>query len=574
MKHFFNSMTKTLSVLLSVGLCVACSDKWDEHYSIDPSVPQQTMLELIKGNPEASNFLKVLENTTVMNGDKLGEITYKELLDGDQFFTLWLPLNSSLSADEWEIYMKAGKTKAENTETVRKFLNNHLSRFKYSADGTLKTVIMMSNKRYLMSDDYIDEAEISDVNEPCTNGIIHSISSKLPYSKNIYEYLIDDDSPYKDNLGAFIKKYTKLEINTEKSVSAGYYNENDELVYADSVMDEKNVIWDMFGYINCEDSTYNMIIPVSFEWESDSDECFRNNAYHKAMRNFHFGYSAQADSDSIQTYWSHNALLTDAVFNMNPKTQPYLNGATGGRMVSTTFDLVNDRTKRRQYHIYPNPFGESSPFEFIDTVDCSNGTIYICENWPFDPQYTYAAPMVVEAEDEAKLFNWTTKATKSIYTLMSFEAGGKVYKLSDDKALRMNYTNTWNVQYRVPNSLSGPTNFYAVVAPDNISRDKQSKAAVKNQFTFTVTYTKADGSIGQYQLKNGSVAVKFENDVNKLDTVYVGTVDLPVCYYNMSSSGLQLQFSSSVTSTMRNYSKEVFLDCLIVEPAPLVETEE
>ncbi|MCQ2074230.1 MAG: hypothetical protein MJY77_03440, partial [Bacteroidaceae bacterium] len=150
MKHYFNPLSRTLLVLLSVGLSAACSDKWDKHYSIDPSVTQSTILDNLKSNAEASNFVEVLKTTKVMNGDKTSDLTYEQLFDGDQFFTVWAPLNNSLTQDEWREYMKPDKTAAENKQVVKTFLNNHVSRMKYSNDGTEKRILTMSSKHYLM----------------------------------------------------------------------------------------------------------------------------------------------------------------------------------------------------------------------------------------------------------------------------------------------------------------------------------------------------------------------------------------------------------------------------------------
>lgn len=565
MKQFFNPLSRILTLLLSVGLCLACSDKWNEHYSVGSSVPQSTVLDMLAGNENTSKFVEVLNTTNILVGDKRSDRTYAMLLDGDQFFTLWVPLNSSLDNDEWNKYTKANKTAEENVETVQKFLNNHMSRVKYSNDGKTKTVVTMSNKHYQMNGTDIDGALYGECNIPCVNGIIHTLKTPLDYRFNLYEYLTSDESPYAENLGAFLKKYTKKELNKEKSISAGYFNENDEEVYADSVMEVTSVVMDMFGYINREDSVFNMILPVGEKW---------NDALREASAYYHFGEGVKADSDSLTSFWSNNALLTDAVFNMNSRMQPYNKPESGMRMVSTSYDLVNDPGKRIQYHLYEKPFEQDKQFHFVDSIKCSNGMLYMCEEWPFDPFYTYAKPVVIEGEDEGKIITYSSNAVKHTVTnQMPFEIGGVTYRVSDDKIMRLNATNSYNVIYRVAENLSGWNSFYVVIAPNNITRDKSGMNAIKNQISVSCKILNTNEIV--FNKDDKGKQSKFLTNVEKLDTIHVGTFFFPDCYYGLNTANIQMTLQSTVTSTMSKtqYSKEIYLDCIIVKPtvAPLVE---
>lgn len=562
MKHYFNPLSRTLLVLLSVGLSAACSDKWDKHYSIDPSVTQSTILDNLKSNAEASNFVEVLKTTKVMNGDKTSDLTYEQLFDGDQFFTVWAPLNNSLTQDEWREYMKPDKTAAENKQVVKTFLNNHVSRMKYSNDGTEKRILTMSSKHYLMTKDSLETAAIKESNIPCTNGIMYTLSSKLEYKPNIYEYLTSSDSPYAETLGAFLLKHTKMELNKEKSVSAGYYNEKAELVYADSVMELKNPVFDEFGFFNEEDSTYNLILPVGGNWLSALDS---------ASVYFHYGLEARQDSDSLSEYKSNCALLTDAVFNMNTKMQPYYNAASGMKMVSTKYDLVEDPVKQVQYHTYVDPFKDGKfqgKYEFLDVIPCSNGNIYVCEYWPFDPFYTYAKPVVVEAEDDKNIVTSQIGMTTTVLTLPSFQIGEKTCRLSDDKALIGNYNQSWFITFQAPNTLSGWNSFYAVIAPNNLAYNRRGQAAEVNKFQLSGTMT---GVKETFQQKQGARAVTYSTNPEKLDTVYAGTYFLPDCYSDLNIAGLMLKFNQTLSTSATLRQREVYIDCLIVKPTTAPE---
>lgn len=562
MKHYFNPLSRTLLVLLSVGLSVACSDKWNEHYSISPSITQSSILDNLKSNPETSNFVEVLKTTKVMNGDKVSDVTYDQLFDGDQFFTVWAPLNSSISPEDWKKYSNPEKTPAENKDVVRTFLNNHISRIKYSNDGTEKRVVTMSNKHYIMKKDRLESAEIKESNIPCTNGIMYTLSSKLEYKMNLYEYLTtpSDSSYIADTLSAFILRNTKMELNKEKSISAGYYNENDELVYADSVMELKNPLFDEFGFLNEEDSVYNLILPLGSNWMAALDS---------ASLYYHYGVAAKSDSDSLTEYKTNCALLTDAVFNMNSKMQPYYNAEKGMKMVSTKYNLTEDPAKQVQYHTYVDPFNGSKfldKYEFIHVVSCSNGNIYICEYWPFDPFYTYAKPVVVEAEDEKNMITSQIGMTTSVLTIPSFQIGDKTYRLSEDKALIGNYNQSWSITFQAPNSLSGWNSFYAVIAPNNLAYNRRGQAAEVNKFQLSGTL------LGKtYQKKQGVRAVTFSSNPEKLDTVFAGTFFLPDCYSDLTVAGLTLKFNQTLSTSATLRQREVYLDCLIVKPTTAPE---
>lgn len=570
MKKLFNSLAMAFAVSLSVGLCVSCSDTWDSHYSVDPNSPKSTLYQKMEADPDMTNFVKVLNTTYLLNGEKPSTRTYAQLLSGDQFLTVFAPMNESLGEDEWATYMKENKTAEENLQTAKIFLNNHISRSKFLYDGTTKRVAMMSTKRYEVSNGKIEKAVFGKTNDPCTNGTIHTLKSKLDYNPNIYEYLTTAEE-YKDNLGKFLLKHTKMEIDPDKSISAGYYNENSELVYADSVMVEKSPILDRFGFINKEDSLYYVILPKSAGWDK---------ALAQSSTNFKFSYhegdeESKIEADSLHEYWSNCALLTDAFFNMNEILQPYNNPERGNKLVSTLFDYEKDPKKPLPLHTYVSPFNDSEFFDFVDTITCSNGKIFICEEWPFDINYTYGAPIIIEAEDESMLSNLSKGATKNIATVRSFDVEDEVgnvttYYPSDEHVMRLNNKSSWQADYRIPNTLSGWNELKVVIAPCNITVDKKGTKATPNQFSCKITYL-SEGEYKDYTMQtvSGSDTTFFSNPY-KLDTITVAVVNFTECFYQKNTSGVSLQFNQK-TRSGNAYSKEVYLDCLIVEPTEIPE---
>ena len=83
----------------SVAL-TSCSD-WDDHYE-DPvtqagSVP--TLWQVMQQRSDLSDFTEVLNNTMVFKHHKKTAVSYANLLDGLQAFTVLAPVNGSFNKD-------------------------------------------------------------------------------------------------------------------------------------------------------------------------------------------------------------------------------------------------------------------------------------------------------------------------------------------------------------------------------------------------------------------------------------------------------------------------------------------
>lgn len=577
MKRYFNSTIKTLMAFMALGLCASCSDVWDEHYSVDPSiVPEQSILQMLEANKETSEFVNVLKTTFTYNGKKrVDAVSYYDLLGADQFLTVWAPVNDALSAEEWAAYTKQNKTEEENFMTSQRFLKNHIARFNHPVGKDGARVTMMSTKRYEMMQNSIQHATYIDKNQPCSNGILHIIDEALQYNPNLYEYLTTDDQ-YKNNLGKFLESYTKYEINEEKSVAAGIVD--GKTVYVDSVLEEVSILLDKFGYINKEDSTYKVVLPSGSAYEK---------AYEAILPRYDYAYVDKADS--LQWFWANSALLTDAFFNMNPQEQPfYVIDEDGNRtldwMTSTTFDVDEYLLTGKMYHFYCMAPG----FEFYslynpDIVECSNGEVVVCDEWPFLPEETYDAPIVREAENaQGRLMNddLTSIQELPIHTIRNYQyleqpfytsdiSSGKILLVKGKQAI----TDRWRLDFDIYDNLAGYYNFYVVIVPNCINGDVVPPKP--NPFTVELSWYDETGYYQSYSPKDGKRAITFENDPTKLDTVLVAKqIYIPVCNYGQPEAQVKLSMTCAIASNkISKYSNTMLLDCIIVEPTTAPEPE-
>jgi hypothetical protein len=114
----------------------------------------------------------------------------------------------------------------------------------------------------------------------------------------------------------------------------------------------------------------------------------------------------------------------------------------------------------------------------------------------------------------------------------------------------------WYVDFDIKNNLKGKYRFYAVIVPDISS-------GMPNIIHPVVTYNRQT----IYKPMTGRRETTFENDVNKVDTLFLGEVEIPNCDYRTESSRLQLRIQSKVSSSnARFYSPILRLDFLLLEP--------
>ncbi|HZK02945.1 MAG TPA: hypothetical protein VFC94_00880 [Bacteroidaceae bacterium] len=545
MKQYFNSFKKPILAILAICLFVSCADTWDDHYKIDTSVvPKQTLLGRLESDPDFSNFVEVLKTTKIFNGKKITDINYSELLDADQFFTVWAPENSAISADLWDQYTKENKTRQENYDVEQMFLKNHIARFSHPVGAsTNKSISMLSEKVYRMNLTTIAGVpiDVQSFNLAAMNGVIHKISGRIEYNMNLYERLTTDLNF--NLLGKYFAKYMEEELDEDKSVSAGIVD--GEKVYIDSVIIERNILMDKYGFINSEDSNYVIVVPDSMAWR---------NALNEVLPYYDYGYIE--GKDSFQQFWANNVLLTDMFYNMNLQKSPI------DSVTSMLYDERYARSYSKIYHTYYRPYDVGGLFHGAEEINCSNGIIYKTDTWRFDPYHTYFLPIAREAEREASRIVNETLCTAFSVTINS-------PKISENRILRIKGVNTtarWDVKFGIPGTLAGKYKISAVILPNNYTGEVD--IAKPNKFVATITYRDKDGSLLVSQCPDDrGRPTKFVNDENKIDTVMLDTITFPTCNFAQDTPNVTVELKiDMLSSETRKYSNIMYLDCIYLEP--------
>ena len=572
MKRYFNSLSKSVWVVLTVLTLGSCSD-WMDHYKNDSSYNGSnlvTLAEAIQNIPGAENFIEALQNTYMFNGDKLTSDTYWDLLGDDQFITVWLPLDSSVDDEDWTKYKKEEKSYTENKRAGQEFIQNHIARFRYTVSSkTDEKVVMMSNKTYPNTSAGIGgvpyKTEPNSINILCKNGILHLLGGQLKYRPTIYEYLtrnshdIKSDGKkvaydYRTILGDFYDKYTEEKIDELKSVSSGINPVTGVMEYVDSVIIRKSILLDKFGDISEEDSTYYMVLPTPALWTLEYDSISKFFTYGKK----------ETDPDSLQVFYTKYSMMTDMLFNMNSKIQL----SKKDSVISTTYSRNYNLKNRVRFNVYDKPFAANGLFKSYDSVKCSNGMIYIVDKWPFDDAKTFNRVIKLEAEEYDDYDNTVILHNRAYISSV------KGQKLTNVFAARISSKDSkpdWETEFKIRNTLKGKYKVKLVVFPDTSS----VKNVKSNQIAVDILYSGDNPMPDTLHASMKDIdeppfyeQEEFYNNISKIDTIQICEIDVPACNYDKDSKNeakLRIKVQSLVQDATK-YSGQLWLDCIILEP--------
>lgn len=491
MNKYFKLITKSVLAFVSLISVVSCNDAWNDHYSVnsDGDEAVASLGQTLASIPEAGKFVDALKSTYMFNGTKQLSLTYWDLLNDNQFLTVWLPDPASITDEEWDEYTSTDEDK-DHKKVGTEFILNHIARFSHPVGDTKKRIKMMSNKTYESRGDNktIDGINYKDKNIRCTNGILHSLTGRIVYRPNLYDYITGASTiksakgkvyNYRSRngeIGKWLAQFTKKEIDEERSIKGDINEETGEVEYIDSVMTRSNAVLKKFGYIDVEDSSYIVVLPEERIWDS----------VYNAVK-YYFDYDATdiklvPVADSLQKYWTNDAMLTDIFFNKNSQKH-ILDSVT-----STQFSKSERFREKYPYHVFQKPYAEGGLFDCVDSIKCSNGVIYIKDSWPYSDS-VFRRTIKVEAEDEI----FATEKIKTKRKNLRYYDKDSVIRTT--RAIEFFSTETkLELNFSVKNTLRGKYRIKAVFF-------KVDKQATAQNVNFSVDFLWGSGS---KQLWNGN----------------------------------------------------------------------
>ena len=529
--------------LVGFGLVTAssCSD-WDDHYGESTGSTNGSSLSLwqeLKANSNLSDFCEVLENTKVFRMHKKTPVSYADLLDGGQAFTVVAPVNGSFNKDS---LLRLVETNQGDSIVEKFFVKNHLARSVVSASSESQRKLMLNLKYLELTATTANGVELKSKNTIAKNGVIHSIAKPLPYSYNIYELLLED--PDFNSIGNELRRYMIEEFIPSLSVSNGIVD--GVPVYVDSVTSEWNKFLYTIGEIDSEDSVYWMALPSDDVWKETW----------KDVEQYYIYSDKVAKSDSVHNYWTLRAMLDDAVFNMTDQKNvneyllsvPYLSASK------------TQSSYRPVYHKFLKPFEPGGILYGSEKIQCCNGIVYKTPTWMFDYEKTFFHPIWTETMSNDDLLS----AKECIFRNETAPDSIKE-RISEGNYLYVKGNNSlskWELQFRLSNTLSATYDICVVVLPWTEMTEKKP-----NSIAATLSYFNEKGDSVSVDLNNGNA---FYSDTSRIDTIVLAeNFKFPACNYfpNELNDRVSLTLKRKVTrSTASKYSQDAFIDCIFLRP--------
>ena len=524
-------------------MALSCQDEWDEHYGqTNPMASQESLWQALKGRAELSNFVRLVEN-----------VGYEYYFDGDRMFTLFVPTNDCLTEADvdslTEVYnaQKSNRIKNNDNTVIKQVLQNHMAMYNYAAiaSGDSVQMMMLNGKYSYLADGGVNGVKYLSSNMLYRNGVLFTVGSRLPYFANVSEYFTMDDEL--DSIASFFSRYNVYEFDASRSVPGEIVD--GKTVYLDSVMNLKNVMFDELGYINREDSAYWMVVPTDRQWRKLYEE-------YKTYFNYD---NRTAKRDSVENVMTHKAIVQGTVFNMN--VQPSVNDS----VISTNYNKANYR-----YYKCLRPFDEGGVFSGARSVECSNGKVFISDNWEIDKRTTFFQEVKIEAENA--YYQDSIAKCKEPVSTYTVPSGNPLYgQVSGNAYVQVEPRNTAVtplIRFTIPNLLSNiGYDIYAVFAPA-IASDTLATDTLPLKVKFSLKYNDQDGrQVNDIKMENpeGGTYV-YETTPNVVDTILVARdYKIPTCSYGLSEPQVRLTVESD-RGTASKYTRILRLDCIVFKP--------
>ena len=239
-------------------LLTSCSDYSD--YNSVPSAgdlpsANQTLWENISSDPQLTKFAALAK-----------QCKFSETLNSPRFFTLWAPVDGSISDAEYNRLMAS-----DSATIVKQFMQQHMTEYNYPVTSALQgmNIVSLNAKHHPFTQQSFDGIPYATVNIPATNGLMHKINGLSEFYPNLYENF--DFLEGCDLIKNYIQKYDEYYLDVNASVIGPL--RDGKQTYLDSVLKKRNnVIREiMRADLEDEDSTYCMLIPNDNAWQKAYD---------------------------------------------------------------------------------------------------------------------------------------------------------------------------------------------------------------------------------------------------------------------------------------------------------------
>lgn len=619
-KIFKHRILTGIALAGALFLSSACTDEWDDHYSDKGVNSTQTLLDVIKAESDLSDFHEVLEACGVADS----------LLNQSRVYTLWAPVNGSFNKDSLLNKVDDG---ARDTVLVR-FIEAHIANFLYPANGPVEEPIRLLNDKVVdfvgNTGSYTFDAipvDASFSNIRLRNGILHKIEKPVTYLPNIWEYLALESEI--DSLCKYLYSFNRREFNEFGSIVGPTVN--GEVTYIDSAFTNSNMWFSCyegqnrdaggFGDIAAEDSSYVFFAITNDVWNEmvpKVDKFFNysgkisslDTAYVDSMRHMnarkmlcnYLVYSEKAQRNIHPDSMLPTFAYAPGQFLDNKKVTKATSGVTIVRNIFAKADLMNGVTK---------------------TVELSNGTLHVKNNFNFSPYDLWFDGIKIEGEHEttdylvsdvasmvALINDMDTISRKkkvdvydeegnyvetvdSVYAKYALSKGATMRNAGYLEAMPLQAASRPKMTFKIPGTLSaGKYRIGVVVVPAYATNAYISDSDLKPSKIRAQLYTRA-GEAGTknliYDTSSKKTWLGLQNDPTRLDTLYLYDVELDAengydpalrvprtfsfdfCEYGLTNvKDIQTELILTCDLQRRtddaNFERTLRIDCVFLEP--------
>ena len=418
-----------ICLLSGMALFVSCNDEWDALYDRNGSVPQVSLMDLLRNDASLSTFTQIVEVTGT-----------DSLLVSNQTYTVWAPVNEALI-----------NVDMTDRAALERLVKNHIARYTNpTSTQPGKYIYMLNGKRMAYDDaESFNGTSLEDGNERAINGVLHKLRDTIPYRYNFYEYL--SVYPEYSKVYEFINRFVEKRYDASASVGT------------DSVFVDYNpMLYSYYygiGHIDDEDSLYTMILPDNAAWDK---------AYAHISPYFTTYNANEAVADSIRDVQTGQAILNGLTFR-GKVDDP----ASKDSLVTVTGNVIYQTSR------YFAPYTK---------LDASNGLMYLAEgDLILDDTCTWNKEILVEAE----YLNGRTTSTSTSAYVRNTDVNSAVQGVSNNSYLEVtNATGTAEVTFEIPQILAGKYDVYVDFVPPVI--DGVALAEEKTRLEFRLVYPRAD----------------------------------------------------------------------------------
>ena len=544
-------------------LAASCTDFDDYNEAFQTGSPesQKTLWENISEKEELSQFASLLE-----------KVGYDKVLSSSRFYTVFAPKNNTFDFDTYNAM--------DSANLVDRFVNCNVADYNYVVSAPQQQrVEVLSEKRFDLQNlngVTFGDNNISEANIPCVNGTIHITDGASYFVPNVYEYIFDqakvDTSMYQ-----YFKKYELTYLDVANSV-VGPIDSLGRQTYSDSVIIVRNIICEnLRAELDNEDSIYTMIYPTDHAYDA---------AYKRIASYFNY--------PSTMKYYLTSADGTGSPLTLSEENGDYDKAELSDSLVRLSIVSSLVLSHGNKYNYWLEETGKASMHDpkLLDSlstagfgpllsngqeivaqtigepVHVSNGYIRRVDSLAVRPWDVWCPEIHLDLVDDR---GYSTSVSSAVMTNLNVISGDEVetYRYLDVHA---DGTNNPIVYFNIPNVLSAEYNIYIVFMPD-FSTPLVDRRPLK--FNLSVCCNTADG--GSVTLNpTTSSGYTFSNlatssdNLNKIDTFYVGKVKFPYCYVGLDNDCRpNLKFSVNrnfVEQMMNTYTNSFRIADIILRP--------